>query len=416
MVVCTGIRPNLELAREAGLAVGRGITVNDNMQTTDPDVYAAGECAEHRGRVYGLVAPGLEQAGVAVHHILGGRASYRGSIAATKLKVVDVPVFSMGPVSREDSQDRFRSLRYGRPGEGVYRRIVKDRGRLVGVVAVGPWSELNRAQEAVSSRRVVWPWNERRFLRTGLLWGEGVAASVRDWAASSVVCNCTGVTQGALCGAMTAGCASVEDLQRRTGASTVCGSCRHLLADLLGAAPAAHLLIGWKTLAGISAAALALVLLSLFAGPIPYRESVQANFPIDLLWTDGLYKQVSGFSLVGLSLLGLLMSLRKRWRRFAAGKFDHWRLFHTGLGLAVLIVLAAHTGLRLGHNLNMMLMTAFLAVNLLGAMSGGVTAMEHRLGGAAGARLRRAFTLLHILMCWPLPALLGFHILAVYYF
>ncbi len=220
VVVCTGIRPNSELALEAGISVGRGIRVNDNMQTSDPNVYAIGECAEHRERVYGLVAPGLEQAGVAVHHILGGKANYTGSVAATKLKVIDVPVFSMGPVSREDEEQphfRLRSVHYKLSQEGVYRRLIRDRGRLVGVVSVGSWPELNRVQESVSRRRWLMPWNQWRFRKTGCLWREGKAAHVRDWPASAVVCNCTGVTQGTLATCINSENCSLEDLQKKNG-------------------------------------------------------------------------------------------------------------------------------------------------------------------------------------------------------
>jgi nitrite reductase (NADH) large subunit len=106
LIVAAGIRPNVELAAAAGLAVGRGVRVNDWLQTSDPDIYAAGECAEHDGEVWGLIGPGLEQAAVAAHNVAGSRARYRGSTAATRLKVLGLPVFSMGAVNEYARIDR----------------------------------------------------------------------------------------------------------------------------------------------------------------------------------------------------------------------------------------------------------------------------------------------------------------------
>ena len=417
VVVCAGIRPGIDLAIEAGLPVGRGITVNDNMQTADPAIYAVGECAEHRGRVFGLVAPGLEQAGVAAHHILGGTGRYEGSIAATKLKVVGVPVFSMGKVRDEGDEPWFRRMAFDDPEHGSCRRVLLSRGRLIGALAVGDWQEINRLQEAISRRRRLWPWQIRRFRRTGRLWPEQKARSVAAWPETATVCNCTGVTRGALSGAVAAGNATVAALQAATGASTVCGSCRPLLAELVGAAgepAAAPRGAGW--LLWFSVIGLVTALAVLLGTPPAYRTTVQEALAIDLLWTDKLYKQISGFTLLGLGLLAILLSLRKRVRKIAFGDFATWRVIHTVLGVGTLAVLLAHTGLHLGEHLNRFLMASFLAVALLGAASGGITALENRLGARTGAKARGLVTWLHILACWPLPVLLGFHIFSVYYF
>ncbi|MGA7489146.1 MAG: FAD-dependent oxidoreductase, partial [Xanthobacteraceae bacterium] len=158
VVICTGIRSNIELAAQAGIAVGRGITVNDAMQTSDPDVYAVGECAEHDGHVYGLVAPGLEQAAVAAAHIAGDTASYRGSAPTTKLKVVGTDVFSMGDVEQLDQRNDIRTLVWHDAAAARYRRLVLRRGRLVGALGVGVWPEVNRIQQAVRDRPMVWSW------------------------------------------------------------------------------------------------------------------------------------------------------------------------------------------------------------------------------------------------------------------
>ncbi|MGH6663166.1 MAG: NAD(P)/FAD-dependent oxidoreductase, partial [Rhodospirillales bacterium] len=107
VVVCTGIRPNVGFAQDARLSVGHGIRVDDHMRTSDPTIYAVGECAEHRDKIYGLVAPGLEQAAVAAHAILGGESQYGGSIAATRLKVVGIPVFNIGAVAESEHRPDF---------------------------------------------------------------------------------------------------------------------------------------------------------------------------------------------------------------------------------------------------------------------------------------------------------------------
>ena len=96
MIFAAGIRPNVALAKEAGIAVNRGIVVDDEMQTSAPDIYALGECAEHRGICYGLVEPAYEQARVLAQHLAGRTAAYEGSVVSTNLKVSGVSVFSAG--------------------------------------------------------------------------------------------------------------------------------------------------------------------------------------------------------------------------------------------------------------------------------------------------------------------------------
>lgn len=413
LVVATGIAPNITLARNSGLHVHRGIRVNDAMQTSDPDIYAVGECAEHRNRIYGIVAPGLEQAAVAAHGATGGTAAYAGSTVTTRLKVLDLPVFSMGPVSAEEMPDLARTITYR--SAALYRKLVTHRGRLIGAIVVGDCPELGRLQEAITRQRRVLPWHLLRFVCTGALWPAEELGSVVQWPAATTVCNCTGVTRGQLSDALAAGCASAESLAARTGASTVCGSCRPLLAELAGGAAPAEAVRGWKLLIGSGGVAtLAALALALFI-TVPYADSVQTAWQWDLLWRESLWKQVSGFSVLGLTALLLLMSLRKRIRRFTPGDFPLWRIAHVLLGTLTLAGLAVHTGGRMGSNLNFLLMAVFLTAIVAGAMAGGVIALEHRLG-AGIARLRRNWLWTHILITWPIPVLLGFHVFKSYYF
>ena len=429
VVLSTGIVPNIDLAKAAGLNTGRGVIVNDQMQSSDPDIYAIGECAEHRGTIYGLVAPGYDQASVAAAHIASAPtdsgtpadsrqqavkfASYEGSVAATSLKVVGLPVFSMG-----DIQDRdFVQIahRYSDPDSGTYRKLTVDAGKLVGVVSIGPWGEIPRLREAVIGRRQLYPWQLWRFRRTGTLWGDDDTEEVASWPRDATVCNCTGITIGGLQQALARGCQTQQELSKATGAGTVCGSCKPLLVNLAGSG-APDPVSGWRPLVTTSVLAGLLALLFLLPLAVPYNSSVQDSWRWDQLWRDGWIKQMSGFTLLGLSLLLAMVGLRKRLRRFTFIHFDIWRLVHVLIGAVAIAALVSHTGLRVGSGLNALLMSCFVGLLLSGSLLGSVIALEHRLAPALVRRYRRLSLWSHILLLWPVPVLLGFHVLKSYYF
>ncbi|HEX9626728.1 MAG TPA: FAD-dependent oxidoreductase [Acidiferrobacterales bacterium] len=414
VLLATGIRSNTQLALNAGLSVGRGIRVDDGLRSSDPHVFAVGECAEHRGRVYGLVAPCLEQAAVAAHNALGGDARYEGSLAAAQLKVVGLPIFSFGRVGDEEPATDLRSVTHADRDGRRYRKLVLHRNRLCGAIAVGGWSDSLRIQEMILANRRLWPWQLWRFRIRGRLWSDA-ARSVADWPAGATVCHCAGVSRGALSRALGDGCGTLEDLSARTGAGRVCGSCRPLLNQLLGAPALVATMPGRRGL--LAGALLALLLGALFLGlrPIAVADSVQRPFHPEFLWTDASWKQVSGYTLLGATLLGLGFTLRKRWPRFRWGGVNAWRVAHAGLGALTLAVLLAHTGLRLGERLNFQLMTSFLALTALGAVAGLSVALE-RVPTRFSRWARSAGGLAHVVLTWPLPALIGFHIVSVYYF
>ncbi|MBV8839622.1 MAG: NAD(P)/FAD-dependent oxidoreductase [Alphaproteobacteria bacterium] len=134
VVVAIGIRPNADLGRAAGIAVKRGIVVDDTLQTSLPGIYAIGECAEHRGIVYGLVEPAYEQAHALADHLVGRAAHYGGSVLATNLKVSGVNVFSAGDfLGRENTEE----IVVSDPGAGIYKKLVLADDRLVGAVLFG---------------------------------------------------------------------------------------------------------------------------------------------------------------------------------------------------------------------------------------------------------------------------------------
>ncbi len=167
VVMAVGIRPNAELARAAGLECRRGVVVDDAMRTSDPAVYAVGECVEHRGRSYGLVSPLWDQVGVCAARLAGDDgAAYSGSTEATSLKVAGIDVYSAGELSAGAGEEIVLSD----PGRGVYRKLVLRDGRLSGAVlygdaADGAWyADLMRRNAPVAA------------MRGDLIFGRGVAA------------------------------------------------------------------------------------------------------------------------------------------------------------------------------------------------------------------------------------------------
>ena len=233
VIISAGIRPRTTLALAHGLAVDRGITVNQHLQTSDPDIYAIGECAQFGDQVFGLVAPGYEQALVAAHHINAGMAVYKGTINATALKVVGEKVFSIGQINPETSSSIRRQVFHDREGKR-YRAIFTVNNRLVGALALGDWPEQGRIRTSIGEGRHIWFWQRWQFRLAGCLWQNREPEDISTWPAHSVVCNCTGTTRQQLTNARLAGADTVELLAGATRASTVCGSCTPLLAQFCG--------------------------------------------------------------------------------------------------------------------------------------------------------------------------------------
>jgi nitrite reductase (NADH) large subunit len=156
VIFAAGIRPNIALAKEAGLTVNRGVVVDDVMQTSVEGVFALGECAEHRGICYGLVEPAYEQARVLSRHLAGCKAAYHGSVVATNLKVSGVAVFSAGDFMGAEGSE---SIVLSDVRRGAYKKLVIADGRLTGAVLIGDvtdalwYLELIRAREPVARIR-----------------------------------------------------------------------------------------------------------------------------------------------------------------------------------------------------------------------------------------------------------------------
>ncbi len=418
VIVCTGVRANISLAQGAKLAFGRGVIVNDQMQTSDPDIFAVGECSEHQGQMYGLVGPGYAQAEVAAEQIAGNHVAFVGQTPATKLKVIGADVFSAGPVEQLDASAAIKSHVW--EDNLGYRRVFLDRGKLVGAIAVGPCPQASRLQDGVEQQITVYPWMLHRFRKTGQLWLEGEQA-VDAMPDTATVCNCTGVTCGAIRKAINNGCGTVDAVSFETGAATVCGTCRPLVEDLIDVGGKPKPMPLWKPVLALSSIAGLGALYPLLAGHVPLPTSFDADSLRVWLWRDNIVKQWSGFILLGLFVSAMVIGLRKRIRwTDRLGSFDAWRLVHLGIGIAAIIGFVAHTGFRLGSNLNMALGLGFILTAVFGAIAGLTTGGDHELRarriGNSRNPPRKLPTWVHILTIWPLPVLILLHVLASYAF
>jgi len=231
LIVACGIRPNSELAARGGLSVERAIVVDDQMRCLDePDIYAVGECAQHRGQVYGLVAPLWEQAKVLADHITGKdvHAEYRGSRLATKLKVMGVELAVMGLKGPERTDDEF--LQFCEPKRGVYKTVVVRDGRLVGASLLGDVSKVSFLTQAFD-RATALP-EERLSLLFDLGTPE-VGVGIAELADDAQVCNCNGVAKGAITACVASGRRSIKAVMDATRAGSGCGACRDMVAGIV---------------------------------------------------------------------------------------------------------------------------------------------------------------------------------------
>ncbi|WP_051357012.1 NAD(P)/FAD-dependent oxidoreductase [Azorhizobium doebereinerae] len=167
VVMACGVKPNADLARAAGLACNRGVIIDDALATDDPDIFALGECAEHRGATYGLVAPAYEQARVLARRLAGADAAYPGSTISTNLKVSGVHVFSAGDISGAGAQDILLNDR----AHGLYRRLFIRDGALVGAVLFGDTADGLYYLDLITNRTPI------AALRTELAFGRPALAA-----------------------------------------------------------------------------------------------------------------------------------------------------------------------------------------------------------------------------------------------
>ena len=231
LVVAAGIRPNVGLARGAGLQVERAIVVDDHLRSMDDNnIYAVGECVQHRGQVYGVVAPLWEQGVVLAEHLTGAdrRAAYHGSRIVTKLKVAGVDVAVMGLKTPELPDDQF--VEYSQPKKGLYKTVVLRDGKLLGATLVGDVSKVAFLTQAFNEGL---PLADDRLAMLFDLGTPGAQVGVAELADDTQVCNCNGVSKAAIVACVAGGQKSVPGVIAATRAGGGCGSCKELVAQIV---------------------------------------------------------------------------------------------------------------------------------------------------------------------------------------
>ncbi|WP_160724522.1 nitrite reductase large subunit NirB [Bacillus sp. USDA818B3_A] len=228
VVMAVGVRPNVQLARQSGIEVNRAILVNDYLQTSDPKIYAVGECVEHRGTVYGLVKPLYEQGKVLAGHICGIEdQGYEGSVLSTQLKISGVEVFSVGQF-HEDAASKAIKL-YDEVNR-VYKKLIFQDHKMIGAVLIGDTRDRTRLLDMILKQKDISDFEKMALLHPPNENGYSVAAMPL----SEVICNCNNVTKGAIIEAVQKeGLATVEEVRKCTKASGSCGGCKPLVTELL---------------------------------------------------------------------------------------------------------------------------------------------------------------------------------------
>ena len=231
VIISTGITPNNELARDCGLTVERAIVTDNQMRSVDdPNVYVVGECAQHRGRVYGLVAPLWEQGQALADHITGRNenAAYHGSKIATKLKVMGVELASMGVTEPQDDRDEV--VTFSEPKRGTYKKLIIRDGILIGAMMLG---DLNKVAYLMQAFDRGTPLPEERLSLLFDIGAPSVEATMLEMPDTAQICNCNGVSKGQIRKCVTGGKRSLKMVMEATRAGMGCGSCKKLVQEVV---------------------------------------------------------------------------------------------------------------------------------------------------------------------------------------
>ncbi|MDR6788516.1 nitrite reductase (NADH) large subunit [Sphingomonas sp. BE138] len=248
VVMAVGIRPSVALAREAGLDVGRGIRVDDHMVTSDPAVLAVGECVEHGGQVYGLVAPLWDMCRALADGLVEQPSGYRPAPTATKLKVAGLDVFSAGDFSGGDGA---QDIVLRDASRGIYKRVVVRDDRIVGAVLYGDTADGNWYFDLLKKGEDI------ASIRDSLIFGQAFAsgggqadprAAVAALSDEAEICGCNGVTKGRVLACIDGGARSLDAVRSGCKASASCGSCTGIVESLLALRLGAEVEAGPKTM------------------------------------------------------------------------------------------------------------------------------------------------------------------------
>jgi assimilatory nitrate reductase electron transfer subunit len=240
LVLCCGVRPRVELAREAGLAVGAGVVVDDRLRSiTDPAFFAIGECAEHRGRTHGLVAPSWEQARVAAQAITrpGEPVSYPGSTTVTRLKAAGIELASLGEATADEEDASgdpgdAEVIRFMDSSRGVYQKLVVRDGRLTGAILLGDTRTVGTITQ-LFDRGAALPADRAGLLMVRRNNPATVTQSPPLLPGRATICQCNGITKGDICAAWQDGARDADEISARTRAMTGCGTCRDAIEGIV---------------------------------------------------------------------------------------------------------------------------------------------------------------------------------------
>ncbi|VAW91304.1 Nitrite reductase [NAD(P)H] large subunit [hydrothermal vent metagenome] len=316
VVMAVGIRPNFELAEKVGIHCERGIVVNDTMQTFDPVVYSVGECVQHRGQTYGLVAPLFEMAKVCANHLAKhGIGLYEGTMTSTKLKVTGIDLFSAGDFTGDDTTE---DLVFKDESRGVYRKIVVKDNIVQGAVMYGDtidgtwYFDLMRDETDISDFRATILFGQAHLGDSG----HGDDNRVAAMADSAEICGCNGICKGDIVTAIVdKKLFTLDEVRAHTKASSSCGSCTGLVEALIAhtvggdysvaphlkpmcgctdqthdgvreqirkqelkTMPAVREALGWDTLDGCPKCRMALNYYLLCQWPTEYKDDSQSRF------------------------------------------------------------------------------------------------------------------------------------------
>ena len=232
LVMAVGIRPNVALAQQAGLAVGKGIHVDDQMCTSDADVFAVGERVEHDGALFGLVAPLYDQAKVLALTLLGDTAAFKQKTLSTKLKVTGCNLFSAGDFAEGEGRE---DIVLRDPAKGIYKRLVIEDDVLVGAVMYGDTADSNWFFQLIKDATPIDEMRETLIFGPAFQGGDtadplsAVAALPRD----AEICGCNGICKGTIVDAIAGGATDLGAVKATTKASASCGTCTGLVEQLL---------------------------------------------------------------------------------------------------------------------------------------------------------------------------------------
>ncbi|WIY23917.1 nitrite reductase large subunit NirB [Parasedimentitalea psychrophila] len=233
LVMAVGIRPNTGLAKDSGIMVGRGIHVDDQMLTSNKDVLAVGECVEHDGALFGLVAPLYEQAKIVAKTLLGEEASFVQKEVSTKLKVTGCDLFSAGDFAEGENRE---DIIFRDPARGVYKRLVIENNSLVGAVMYGDTDDGSWFYGLIKDARDISDMRDTLIFGPAYQGGSAMdpLAAVAALPDDAEICGCNGISKAQVVAAINTGAHTLDAVKASSKAASSCGSCAGLVADLLG--------------------------------------------------------------------------------------------------------------------------------------------------------------------------------------